>query len=130
MTTKHNCKHPDRKRSNYAVRLARYGLSKSPRLEELEVLERRQNRRVIETCDLDHAHDVFHCDGYPWLMPSTVPAETIVRSAEPNPKAEELLRDIFGASVPDEDVIWDETSHGYVYAPLTDNNRFGGYEGI
>jgi hypothetical protein len=117
MTTKHNCKHPLRGRSHYAARLAARGLSKSPRLEELEVLERRQIRREIET-------------GAPWFVAFTDSAAVVVKDAEPNPKAEALLRDIFGASVPDEDVIWDETSHGYVYAPLTDNNRFGGYEGI
>ena len=50
-------------------------------------------------------------------MPYTVPAETIVRSAEPNPKAEELLRDIFGASVPDDGLVWDSASHSYQYAP-------------
>lgn len=104
MTTKHNTKHPDRKRSNYPLRLAARGLSKSPRLEELEVLERRQIRREIET-------------GAPWFVAFTDSAAVVVKDAEPNPKAEALLRDIFGASVPDDGLVWDSASHSYQYAP-------------
>jgi hypothetical protein len=42
MSRKHNCKHPNRGISNYPERLRRRGLGKSPVMEPLEVLKRRQ----------------------------------------------------------------------------------------
>lgn len=44
MGRKHNCKHPQRSPSNYALRLAKRGLSKSPVMESLETLRKRQKK--------------------------------------------------------------------------------------
>ena len=50
MTRKHNTKHPDRGWSNYKHRLAKRGLTNTQvRMEPLEVLRRRQERRIEET---------------------------------------------------------------------------------
>lgn len=110
MTTKHNCKHPDRSKSNYAARLVARGLSKSPRLEELDVLEKRQLRRELET-------------GSPWWVPSQFGQVTADDLDElvttPNPKAEELLRSIFQASVPDDELVRDVLTHDYIFTPNT-----------
>lgn len=42
MSRKHNTKHPNRGLSNYQDRLARRGLHKTPAMEPLSVLKRRQ----------------------------------------------------------------------------------------
>jgi len=117
MTTKYNTKHPDRGRSRYGARLAARGLSKSPRLEDVDTLRDRQERREEAT-------------GYPWWSAYAVAAVVTVGEAEPNPKAEALLRDIFGARVPDDGLEWDTATHSYVFSGYdTDHTQFFGYEG-
>jgi len=78
MTTKHNNSHPGRGRSHYRDRLAKRGLSKSPRLPDLEDLQRTQERREEAT-------------GFPWWTGTESPAE------ETNPGAERLLKAVFSA---------------------------------
>jgi hypothetical protein len=89
VSRKHNTAHPDRGRSHYRDRLTKRGLSKSPRLEDLNTLEWRQERRTIATCYRDHVHNLTDCTGQPWWAG---PAE--VTQEDP---AEALLRNIFTA---------------------------------
>lgn len=49
MSKKRNTKHPDRGRSNYPNRLVKRGLSKTPSMESIETLRKRQERREEET---------------------------------------------------------------------------------
>jgi hypothetical protein len=78
MSRKCNVSHPARKRSNYPNRLSARGLSKAPRLAEIEGntgLRHRQERRVMETCTVGHAdHNLIDCNGVPW--PYGVAAES------------------------------------------------------
>jgi hypothetical protein len=46
MSVKHNCKHPERSRSNYRARLTARGLAKAPTMETLETLRKRQEKRL------------------------------------------------------------------------------------
>ena len=77
MSRKHNTRHPDRSVSHYGDRLTKRGLSKAPAMEPMEVLEKRQERRISEACTVVHAHDhgiwLDHegnrtdtCNGDPW----------------------------------------------------------------
>lgn len=47
MTKKFNTKHPDRGRSQYPRRLRDRGLTKAPKLEDVDRLRERQERRAI-----------------------------------------------------------------------------------
>lgn len=46
MSGKYNRPHPDRGRSHYSERLTKRGLSKAPRMEAVDVLRTRQERRI------------------------------------------------------------------------------------
>lgn len=71
MSTKHNTKHPDRGKSRYPARLkARGQTSASVRMEPLETLRVRQDRRVEATCTKGPAHDFHECNGVPFWTPS------------------------------------------------------------
>lgn len=65
MSMKHNCLHPNRGRSNYPHRPGMYSHGS---LANVDGLRARQERRVRETCTLDHEHDVhgLGCNGRPW----------------------------------------------------------------
>jgi hypothetical protein len=67
MPAKHNCKHPERGRSNYRNRLTARGLAKAPAMEALEGLRKRQERRVELT-------------GVPWAV-SITDADTDAEAA-------------------------------------------------
>lgn len=90
MSRHYNTRHDDRNKSNYPERLNHRGLSKAPAMEELEVLERRQDRRVRDTCTLVHEHDTIDCNGFPWWQGNDV------HGPEPTPE-ERLLNEIFRA---------------------------------
>ena len=49
MSGKCNTQHPDRSRSNYPLRLAKRGLTRTPEMESLENLRSRQERREEQT---------------------------------------------------------------------------------
>lgn len=88
MPRKHNVKHPMRNKSRYPIRLSHRGLSKAPAMDDVEVLAKRQARRVVDTCTLGGEHDRHECNGQPWWRgndgyPSTSTA------------AERLLDEIF-----------------------------------
>jgi len=85
VTTKHNTKHPLRGRSRYPLRLAARGLAKSPRMEDVEVLQRRQERREEET-------------GHPWFVAVSYRLEgTDELSPVLAEAGQRLLSDIFSA---------------------------------
>jgi hypothetical protein len=46
MSRKYNCKHPDRGRSRYPLRLAKRGLSKAPAMLSLDKLREIQEARI------------------------------------------------------------------------------------
>jgi len=96
MTTKYNCKHPDRGHSRdtgeagYQKRLHDRGLGKAPRMEPLEDLRKRQERRVRETCTVSPDHDGHKCNGVPWPTSAELAAELADNAAQPRqetPKA-------------------------------------------
>jgi hypothetical protein len=68
VTAKHNAKHPDRGLSHYPDRLRARGLGKAPQMAPVDGLRNRQERRIRETCSVDHRHDIAHCDGRPWRV--------------------------------------------------------------
>ena len=55
MSRKYNCKHPDRGISKYIDRLRRRGLSKTPRMESLVDLKKRQKIEPIPESEIVRA---------------------------------------------------------------------------
>lgn len=67
MSTKHNCPHPGRNKSNYKNRLLKRGLSKAPTMTPVETLRRLQEKRETET-------------GFPWWTGhADTPEETLLK---------------------------------------------------